>query len=665
MSSKLRKTSGYLSTLSSPDRAVPGSPLGAAETANDMEQHVRAEQTRLLYGKIWTALLFTLINGIILGYVQGAVIDHSLVLYWLGALTLVTLLRGLLGFAFNRTNPGDESLEGWRRAFLLGVVLAGLVWGSTGLLLFPPDAITHQVFLAFVVGGMAAGAVTTLSYAWPAIGLFLLLSLSPLIIRLFMEPAPMGIAMGSMFLLYLAGILSSARQTYSNTIQGITLRLQAVSREASIRRFKSTLDNTLDCVFMFAPDSCDFFYVNQGAMALVGYSRQELMSMSLFDIHPKWSREGFGQLSGRLCRDPAVSLTLESRYRHKDGSLIPVEMFLQHVHPNGDSGRFVAIVHDITERRRAEDELRRHSEQQATLSALSQYALAGADLDALMDRVVVQVADNLGMEYAKVLELSPDGQSLSLRAGIGWKPGLVGRATVSADSESQAGYTLLSQQPVVVEDLQTEERFSAPVLLSEHQVVSGISVTIGLSGRCFGVLGCHTAQRREFNGDDVNFIQVTANLLAEAIERKQVEKALLASEARFRHLFEYSPVGYQSLDSEGRLREVNTTWLTMLGYERQEVLGRLFSEFLAESSRHLFFEQYETAKAGGEVKSVDCEVLRRDGSIQFSQFDARFEYARNGEFQYSHCVMYDITERRRAEEQMRLLASVIERTPEG
>ncbi|MEJ1296658.1 MAG: EAL domain-containing protein [Candidatus Sedimenticola sp. (ex Thyasira tokunagai)] len=549
------------------DRYVPWNPFRGLRFEVDMERHIRAEQTRLLYGKIWTALIFTLINGAVLGYVLGEVVEHSQIVIWLLLLTLVTLLRALLVLAFRRMNPPDESIDGWRRAFLLGVVLAGLTWGSTGLLLYPMESITHQVFLAFVLGGMAAGAVTTLSYDWPAIGLFLLLSLSPLVIRLFLESQPLGMAMGTMFLLYLAGILSSARQTYHNTIEAITLRLEAVNREASIRRFKSTLDNTLDSVFMFAPDTHDFLYVNRGAVAMVGFDRGELMSMSLLDIAPEWSREDFRELTDRLLGEPDSSLMLETRYRDKGGRWIPVEMFLQYVNPNGDQGHFIAIVHDITERKSAEETLRRHSEQQAALSALSQYALSGGDLDGLFDQVVVQLARTLGVEYAKVLELSADGQTLLLCAGIGWKSGLVGREVLSTGAESQAGYTLLSEQPVVVEDLRTETRFSAPRLLKDHQVVAGISVAIGLSESCFGVLGCHTRQHRAFTVDDVNFVQVAANLLAEAIERKRAEEQMRLAVS----VIEHTPEGVMVTDQDQKILWVNPAFIKTTGYSADEV----------------------------------------------------------------------------------------------
>jgi GAF domain-containing protein len=93
-----------------------------------------------------------------------------------------------------------------------------------------------------------------------------------------------------------------------------------------------------------------------------------------------------------------------------------------------------------------------------------QKALANLPLSILMNETVSLVAQTLDVEYCKVLELLPDEDALLLRAGQGWHEGLVGRATVGTGLDSQAGYTLLSNTPVIVEDLRTETRFSGPLL---------------------------------------------------------------------------------------------------------------------------------------------------------------------------------------------------------
>jgi GAF domain-containing protein len=174
--------------------------------------------------------------------------------------------------------------------------------------------------------------------------------------------------------------------------------------------------------------------------------------------------------------------------------------------------------------RTAEEELRARVRQQEATGRLGLAALSGMRLPDLMDEAVEVVTDVLAVEYCKILELVPDGTALLLRAGVGWKEGLVGTTTVGTNLQSQAGYALISTGPVVVEDLRTENRFEDADLLREHGVVSGLSTTIHVNGRAYGVLGAHTRSQRAFTEDEVLFLQEVAVVLGAAIERKRAER---------------------------------------------------------------------------------------------------------------------------------------------
>src|SRR5713226_4819709 len=98
------------------------------------------------------------------------------------------------------------------------------------------------------------------------------------------------------------------------------------------------------------------------------------------------------------------------------------------------------------------DELRTRVRQQRAIAELGTRALSGAYLQGLMHETVSLVADTLEVEYCKILELLPSGDRLLLKAGVGWREGYVGRATVGVSSNSEAGYTLQSGAPVIVEN---------------------------------------------------------------------------------------------------------------------------------------------------------------------------------------------------------------------
>ena len=191
-----------------------------------------------------------------------------------------------------------------------------------------------------------------------------------------------------------------------------------------------------------------------------------------------------------------------------------------------DSRLLVQAIRYAIERKRTEEGLKTRVNQQAVVAELGMRALAISDPSMLMDEAAACVAKVLDVEYCKVLELLPDGKAMLLKAGVGWKEGLVGRTTVGTGADSQAGFTLSSGEPVIVEDLRKETRFSGPPLLLEHGVVSGMSVIIHGKDRPYGVLGTHTTRRRKFTEHDINFFQAVANVLSEVIERRRLSERL-------------------------------------------------------------------------------------------------------------------------------------------
>lgn len=229
---------------------------------------------------------------------------------------------------------------------------------------------------------------------------------------------------------------------------------------------------------------------------------------------------------------------IEKQYRTTlDGkpTLFEVEMqgrtFEFRTHPltseSGDVYAVLSMSQDITDRKEREQELTKRARQQQVVADLSQFALETTNLDGLMDEAAKQVANVLDAEYCKVLEFDENTDELVLRQGVGWADGLVGEATVSAvESDSQAAYTLTSELPIVVEDLETETRFGGPDLLREHHVRSGISTVIGPVSDPWGILGVHDTDQKEFSEEDVTFVKSVATILADAIERHQYQSDL-------------------------------------------------------------------------------------------------------------------------------------------
>jgi len=204
---------------------------------------------------------------------------------------------------------------------------------------------------------------------------------------------------------------------------------------------------------------------------------------------------------------------------------------------DGAAVRMVGICHDITERIKIQEELRSRAKQQEALAQLGERALAETDIERLLNDVVSTVALTLPVDFVKVLELMPGDNDLLLRAGFGWKADYVGSIVMSKERDDYARLILDAAVPVITADFASEARFAAPQYLHSHGCVSGMSTIItGQDGRAYGVLGVCTVKRREFSERDPSFVVAVANLVAGAIQRRQLEQRheLMIRELRHR-----------------------------------------------------------------------------------------------------------------------------------
>jgi two-component sensor histidine kinase len=174
--------------------------------------------------------------------------------------------------------------------------------------------------------------------------------------------------------------------------------------------------------------------------------------------------------------------------------------------------------------------------QRAVLASFGGHALRQHDLDALLHEASALVSDACEIELVKVLELLPDGDTMLVCAGVNWNEGVVGHATMPAHSGSPSGYALETKAAVISHDVDAEIRFAIPDLLREHGVRSMVNVMIECERGPWGVLEVDSRVRRDFDDDDIAFLQNYANLLAAAIDRHRTHTELEGALERGRML---------------------------------------------------------------------------------------------------------------------------------
>ncbi len=284
---------------------------------------------------------------------------------------------------------------------------------------------------------------------------------------------------------------------------------------------------------------------------------------------------------------------------------------------------------------------------QSTLAELGILALGAKSLQALLDEAVASMRATLDADTCTVLELLPGGESLIVRADAGWGESLTG-LLVDAGTGSQSGYTLLSSEPVVVEDISKETRFAVSPISAAHRIQSGMTVIIHGRGRPWGVFSMLYKERRRFTREEVDYLQAAANVLALSAERLQTEEGLRRSEESFRSLIEHAPEGVL-IRREGTIVYVNRALWGYLGHDGPEgLLGRPALDIVHPEDRARDERRSQAMKVSlSPAPPEEVRLLRRDGTTVLAEI-AGVPIVFDGQRSLAAMVR-DVTERKKIE----------------
>jgi two-component sensor histidine kinase len=161
-------------------------------------------------------------------------------------------------------------------------------------------------------------------------------------------------------------------------------------------------------------------------------------------------------------------------------------------------------------------------ERRARLEMFGARAAECPDIAGLLDAACQELAAVLAVSHVKALEYLSNEQSLLLRAGFGWREGVVGNTRIPAGLESAAGFTLQTGKPTIANDLLHEQRFHVPGVLREHGVRSAANVLIKCEDFVYGVIEADSNEPRQFDEEDLKVLRCFANTLALAVAQAKL-----------------------------------------------------------------------------------------------------------------------------------------------
>ncbi|MGD9040260.1 MAG: PAS domain S-box protein, partial [Desulfobacteraceae bacterium] len=355
--------------------------------ASNVPDRLYAARVRQVYKQSHIGVVASLANSIILIALLWDLVPHSAAVIWVSVMVLMSALRYALFYRYRRSSLTPVNAGRFSMGFIIGVSLYGVVWGSSGVFLFPSESIAHQAFLALMLGGMVVGAAAVFSIVMKAYFAFALPALIPIILRFFLLGDDIHRAMGGMGLL--AGIIISYIAKRMNAVNVSSIKLQfenidliehlAAEKDriektnedlksqigererveealrVSERRYRNLFDSISDFIYTHDLEG-RFLTVNRATAQTLGYTLTELIGKPVSDFMLPKYRQAFRQQYLRQIKKRGF-FTGVSRYVSSDGTHHYVEYRNILVQEDGNEPYVSGVGRDITERIKAEIEV--------------------------------------------------------------------------------------------------------------------------------------------------------------------------------------------------------------------------------------------------------------------------------------------------------------------
>ncbi len=342
------------------------------------EQRIRAEQVRLLYEQVPVAIAATLLVAAVVAYVLRGEVPRAALVAWLAAVAASNLARGLLARAWRRAAPPPGEAARWEGRYVLAAAAVAAVWGLAAPWALARTGLPYHLFLVFIQGGMAAGAVSTMASSLRAYLAYMLVMLVPLVAGLAQLPSDVDRAMALLLAVFAGVLVWTARNINATVVRQVRLALEneALARrlaeekgralagqrdlEAALaerrraedallaekERMQVTLASIGDAVLTTSTDGrVDF--LNRAAEALTGWPAPEAVGRPLEEV-----LELVDEASGERLALPAEggSEGVRALLRPRGGGPAhSVELTLSPIrHHDGRVLGAVAVLHDVT-----------------------------------------------------------------------------------------------------------------------------------------------------------------------------------------------------------------------------------------------------------------------------------------------------------------------------
>jgi PAS domain S-box-containing protein len=300
---------------------------------------------------------------------------------------------------------------------------------------------------------------------------------------------------------------------------------------------------------------------------------------------------------------------------------------------------------------------------QRALADFGEFALRCDDLQQILDEGCRIVAGALGTDLAKILEIEPDQNTALVRAGVGWRPGIVGEQRIALNERTSEAFAIRERKPVVTHDITNEDRFDFPDFMHEHGTVALVNVPIFLPGLIpYGILEVDAREPRDFPDEDVQFLRTYAGILGPVLDRLFQIADLERSNQRFRLVVENAQ-DFAIMISDPD--DIITDWFpgaeATFGWSEAEMVGKSVSSIFTEEDQESGAPAWETdtAAATGKAPDVRWHITKSGKRVYLDGQTIALRHA-NGTLRGFLKIAQNLTDRKRAEERQTVLLAELQ-----
>lgn len=415
----------------------------------------------------------------------------------------------------------------------------------------------------------------------------------------------------------------------------------------------SDLYNNAPCGYHSLDKDGVFIRVNDTELRWLGLEREQVIGKLRFtDLLPADSMEVFRKHYPRFKEQGAVA-DVEFRLACKGGALR--WMLLSATAVRDAAGKFLmsrSTLYDITERKQAEEQVN-------LLQTITMKVAAADDLASALEILLRCVCENTGWVFGQAWLPRPDGTALD--CGPAWFSQAdlevfrsASKQTTFPSGVGLPGRVWRSKQPAWIEDATLDTNFPRAQVARAAGIKTALATPILLGDEVVAVIEFFLCEPQ---CDDPRFTRVIAAVaaqLGQIIARKRAESALRESENRWRTIFDEALIGIALLDEEGRPVQSNPALQRMLGYSADELRRMPCVEFTYPEDAtkdDLLYE--ELIEGQREHYQMEKRYLRKDGRVVWGHLIVSILRDQCGEGQLLVGMLEDITERKRAEDQLR------------